>query len=139
MKVLVCGGRDFHHYWLVDQILTMVEERNTITTIIHGDARGADALADKWGREYKKEILPFPADWEKHGKAAGPIRNSEMLLQARPDIVVAFPGGSGTADMIKKSIKAGVEVYQLYSGSLDEPIKWTLTKDGLIVEIGIIT
>jgi len=54
--------------------------------------------------------MPFPADWSRHGKSAGPIRNRQMLIEGRPDIVVAFPGGKGTANMIKQAVEAGVKV-----------------------------
>jgi hypothetical protein len=54
----------------------------------------------------------FYADWDKHGRAAGPIRNQQMLDEGKPDLVVAFllPQGSGTLDMIRRTEKAGIEV-----------------------------
>lgn len=54
--------------------------------------------------------LNYPADWEKHGRAAGPIRNEKMLIVGTPDMVLAFPGGRGTADMIRKAEAAGLPV-----------------------------
>lgn len=78
--------------------------------LIHGDARGADRIADEWAKEALVEIEKYPADWKKHGKAAGPIRNRQMLKKGRPDYVIAFPGGKGTADMVDIAKKAGVEV-----------------------------
>lgn len=57
----------------------------------------------------------YPADWEKHGKAAGPIRNQQMLTEGKPDIVVAFSdnlsNSKGTADMCRRAHKAGLPVY----------------------------
>ena len=56
----------------------------------------------------------FPADWIRHGRAAGPIRNEQMLREGCPDLVVAFhddPGlGRGTADMVRRALAAGVPV-----------------------------
>ena len=113
MRILVCGGRDFSDFELLDKVLMSFENcaMGPISAIIHGDARGADSIAGAWARVNNKEEIPFPANWEKHGKAAGPIRNAEMLLQTRPCCVVAFPGGIGTSDMIKRSKKAGYRVF----------------------------
>jgi hypothetical protein len=55
----------------------------------------------------------FPAQWDRYGEAAGPIRNAWMLEFGKPDLVVAFPGGRGTADMISKARKAGIEVCEV--------------------------
>lgn len=55
-------------------------------------------------------VKTFRADWGKYGKSAGPRRNKQMLDEGRPDLVVAFEGGRGTADMVKQAKAAGVEV-----------------------------
>ena len=83
------------------------------TVIIHGAAKGADSLASEWAalNEVKEEV--FPADWKTHGRAAGPIRNQQMLDEGKPDLVIAFPGGRGTADMVKRARKAGIEVMEV--------------------------
>lgn len=80
-------------------------------TIIHGKAEGADDLADQWAVVNWVPIEEHPADWDKHGKAAGPIRNQEMLATGI-DYVIAFPGGRGTAHMKKIAEKAGVPVIE---------------------------
>ncbi len=108
MKVLVCGGRDYDDYPAVAKMLGNLSVRPSL--IIHGAARGADTLAAKWAVMTDTPIMRFPADWQRDGKAAGPIRNSRMLAEGRPDLVVAFPGGRGTADMVAKARKAGVPV-----------------------------
>ena len=118
MKVLVCGGRDFNDYDLLDQILSEVyahRKRDSLHfTIISGCARGADSLAIKWvenaGPYDFIKLKKYPADWAKFGKSAGPIRNQQMLDEGKPDLVVAFPGGNGTADMVRRAKKAGIEV-----------------------------
>lgn len=119
MRVLICGGRDMDRTtawnWL---------ERNAkaeigfalnlssfkIDAIIHGGARGADEAAGDWGRSEHVDVVCFAADWKKHGKAAGPMRNARMLLEGKPDVVIALPGGRGTADMVRRAEDAGVPV-----------------------------
>ena len=110
MKVLVCGGRDFANKITLDYILDMFNKETQIDTIIHGDARGADSLASLWAREHNIKEIPFPADWEKYGKAAGPIRNEQMLDYSKPDMVIAFPGGNGTKHMIDLATRKGYDV-----------------------------
>jgi len=66
-----------------------------------------------WARIKEVAVQVFPADWETHGKAAGPIRNQRMLDEGRPDLVVAFPGGRGTSDMVARAKRAGVEVMMI--------------------------
>ena len=109
IKVLVCGGRYYDNKIGVFSILGATHETLGIQAVIHGNARGADSLADEWARKNGVEIIPCPADWETHGKAAGPIRNLEML-QYKPDLVIAFPGGNGTKDMVNKAKREGIPV-----------------------------
>jgi len=114
MKILVCGGRDFTDweffhdkmYWILFEIGDGAKD----TTIITGAAKGADNLGIRFSHEYGTKLESYPADWTSHGKAAGPIRNQQMLDDGKPDLVVAFPGGVGTADMIRRAIKAGIPV-----------------------------
>ena len=72
-------------------------------SIIHDGAPGADTLAAEVAQELGIRARAYPADWRKHGRAAGPIRNQLMLDDGKPDILVAFPGGKGTADMIRRA------------------------------------
>lgn len=109
MRLLVCGGRDFDDFGLMRDVLTEFEGGHAgITTLIHGGARGADALAEAWATMRRIPCAAFPADWSRHGKAAGPIRNQQMLDEGKPDYAIAFPGGRGTDDMAERCIKAGV-------------------------------
>lgn len=110
MKVLICGGRDYIDAEYLDNFLDDLHVRYKFTQVIHGAQRGADLLADAWAKLRKIDRRPFPADWTKYGNAAGPIRNSQMLKQGKPDLVVAFPGDKGTADMMAKAKKAHVPV-----------------------------
>lgn len=109
MRVLVCGSRHFKDEGLLNETLDKV----AITTVIEGEARGADTLARQYAERRGLDVLPFPALWDKHGRAAGPIRNTQMLVEGKPELVIAFrgPNSKGTRDMINQAEKAGVPVH----------------------------
>lgn len=109
-RVLVCGGRDYTCREQLFAVLDRAHAANPVAVLIHGAARGADSLARDWALERGVPLMPFPADWEMHGKQAGPIRNKRMLTEGLPDIVIAFKGGRGTADMVRVARNAGVAV-----------------------------
>ena len=112
--VLVCGGRGFDDLGLLDETLTQIwSKHGKSMRIIEGGGNGADFLAKAWAKWYEIDHEQFPADWKKHGKAAGPIRNQQMLDEGTPDLVVAFPGGWGTKDMVSRAKKAEVEVMEV--------------------------
>ncbi len=106
MIVLVCGGRTFND----KELLFTVLDTLTITRLIHGGARGADALTGRYARARGIPYDVFEADWHRHGRASGPIRNQRMLDEAHPNLVIAFPGGRGTNDMIRRALKAKITV-----------------------------
>lgn len=110
MRVLVCGGRDFGDGALLYRVLDELRAAHGEIVIIHGAARGADAWARCWARDAGAEMLEYPADWEAYGKAAGPIRNKRMLDDGKPNLVVAFLGGRGTADMVKQATARGIAI-----------------------------
>lgn len=113
MRVLVCGGRDFNDWDLFWKTMFEISKKDVITTIIHGNAKGADSFAAEWGKSFAHEVLAYPADWKTHGKSAGPIRNQKMLDEGKPDLVIAFPGGRGTAHMVKIAREAKIEVIEI--------------------------
>lgn len=115
MRILVCGGRRYADVRRVYQVLDSVHTRRGVAAVIHGCATGADSLAGQWARMRGVPEVRYPADWERHGKAAGPIRNQSMLDEARPDLVVAFPGGAGTADLMTRARQGGVRVVELHA------------------------
>ena len=110
MRVLVCGGREYRDVEHVKKTLSEIHRLKPITCIIEGGARGVDNYAAQWGDEHNLGRLTFYADWAQHGKAAGPIRNQAMLDEGKPVLVIAFPGGRGTADMVRRARKAKIEV-----------------------------
>lgn len=113
MRVLVCGGRDYRDAAHLDRVLQQINAEGAIDTIIHGAARGADQLGEAWGLRWGKNLEPYPADWGTFGLSAGPRRNAVMLRDGKPDLVVAFPGGKGTADMVRRARRAGVRVIEV--------------------------
>lgn len=113
IRVLVCGGRSFADKVKVWTTLSQIHARDGITCLIHGAAPGADTLAEEWAAERHVSRHRFPAQWEKHGKAAGPIRNQAMIDRGRPDLVVAFPGGAGTADMVRRAKADDIKILEI--------------------------
>lgn len=113
IRILVCGGRRYRDRERVFQVLDSYARVFTIEVVIHGDASGADKLADEWAKARGIEVQPFPANWTKFGRAAGPIRNGSMLRWGNPTHVIAFPGHDGTADMVGKARRAGVPVVEV--------------------------
>ncbi len=105
MKVLVCGGRDFFDSPKIFKILDQYEE---MTCLIQGGARGADSLAKRYAELKGIPVITMEPNWKHYNKAAGTIRNGWMLHFAKPDAVVAFPGGRGTQDMIDQAIAYGL-------------------------------
>lgn len=115
MRVLVCGGRDYKDREVLFRTLSNIDAYEYhIDTIIEGGARGADMLAREWAIENRRGYITVEADWDRFGRQAGPVRNQQMLVQTRPELVVAFPGGKGTADMVERAKKAGLEVIEAY-------------------------
>jgi hypothetical protein len=113
-RLVVCGGRDYTDHAHVFATLDRVHAKRPVSVLIHGAARGADTLAAEWAAGLALEVWAFPARWDQDGrKAAGPKRNQLMLDTAQPHGCVAFPGGSGTADMVRRAEAAGVTVMRV--------------------------
>lgn len=114
MRILVCGGRDYQDRESLFYTLTHLDQGDFREfEIISGMARGADSLAVDFAKTYDLPLHEFPANWDKHGRSAGAIRNQQMLDDGRPDLVVAFPGGKGTAHMVSIARKKGVKVIEV--------------------------
>ena len=113
MRLLVCGGRDFDDFEVVNEELTWLSGSHHIEVIIHGGARGADTLAGEWAKLCRIPVQVFRAQWGAHGRSAGPVRNRQMIVEGKPDFVLAFPGGRGTANMIEQAREAGITVKEV--------------------------
>src|SRR6185437_12429210 len=106
---LICGGRHFADTEAFTAIMRQLAETFGLPRrVVHGACpTGADKMAESWATRLALEIHAEPADWKQHGLAAGPIRNQLMLDKYHPHKVVAFPGGRGTADMIRRAKALG--------------------------------
>jgi hypothetical protein len=112
-RVVVFGGRAYADRETLFLVLDQHHARREFSVLIEGEAPGADTLSREWAESRAVDVEPFPADWKKHGRAAGPIRNQQMIDQGRPDLGIAFPGGRGTADMTKRLRVAGIPVIEV--------------------------
>lgn len=117
MRLLVCGGRTFRDKARLFHVLDQINgDGAPVRVVIEGESRGADQLAALWASQRQLPIEPYPissAEWAQYGLGAGPIRNRRMLIEGKPDCVVAFPGNNGTKDMVaqtKRAIKAGANI-----------------------------
>lgn len=129
-RVLVCGGRDFEDEDLVHRVLDRYDdEQNTIRLVIHGNGgrwkndldmygqpipkSGADLWAGTWANIRGCPCMILPAAWRGLSVSAGPVRNGWMLEFGAPDLCIAFPGGRGTANMIKRCDRTRIEVMKI--------------------------
>lgn len=107
-KILVCGGRSYNNWQHVWRICWELAPFH----LIEGAASGADQWAFRWAAFYRRPHDRFHAEWGWRGRAAGVIRNGRMLA-AKPDLVIAFPGGRGTEDMVARATMMGVPVRRM--------------------------
>lgn len=114
MRVLVCGSRTYGatETQRVEMMALLDAWIGVDYTVVHGAAPGADSLAEEWARGRCVATEPYPADWDQHGKAAGPIRNQQML-DSGIDLCLAFTDkplreSRGTNDMVTRCRQASV-------------------------------
>lgn len=125
-RILICGSRDFDdREFFALAMQAWVAKHGLPREIVEGCARGADSLAEDWATGDPDIVLQhFPADWDRHGRAAGPIRNQQMLDEGQPDAVIAFTRdlrtSRGTRDMVTRARRAGLPVWLPVAGS-DDP------------------
>ncbi len=119
--VIIAGGRDFKDYDLLAKTMNhLLSNVKDDITVVCGKARGADILGEQYAKEHGYAVRYFPADWDRYGKAAGYIRNTEMAQSA--DALVAFWDGMslGTRHMIEiakaRGLKVRVKRYDKESG-----------------------
>ena len=114
MKIAIVGGRDFNDYELLSEHMTPFHTK--CDTVMCGEAKGADTLGKQWAEENYIDVKSFPADWDKYGKAAGPIRNREMVQES--DFIVAFWDGKsrGTKNTIDNCLELKKNVMVVFYG-----------------------
>ncbi|MEG3175817.1 DUF2493 domain-containing protein [Sphingomonas sp. RB3P16] len=125
MRVVVTGGRDYRDQKRVAEALNTIHAERPIEVLIHGAATGADTLAAEWAWQRKIPVEPYPAAWDDitampcrirykgrkpYNALAGHARNIRMLMLSAPTLVVAFPGGAGTAHCRAQALRRGIAV-----------------------------
>lgn len=141
MKILVCGGRDFgnvnkgkaitkeeieehkkrlaEYRYIIDSLRSICQGRKLErVTIIEGGATGVDSVAADFALMDGCAIEEYQAKWKEHGVSAGPIRNRRMIEEGKPDVVIAFPGGKGTANMVAQAKAYKIPVEKFSGASL---------------------
>lgn len=114
VEVLVCGGRDGLDPVYIEKTLDrLLAARGPFERLIHGDARGVDRTAGKWARDNGILEWEFLPEWHRVEASDGVGRNQWMISNGAPDLVVAFPGGVGTANMIETAKAARIEVLEI--------------------------
>jgi hypothetical protein len=121
--VMVTGSRNWTDTVTVHEALEHTLRKHSPLKLVHGAAHGLDTIAGEWGEDQSEVVVvAVPADWKKHGRAAGPIRNDLMLDLYSPDMVLAFPlpGSKGTLHAMEAALKRGVMVVNLGFISISE-------------------
>lgn len=126
MRLIVAGGRDYALGPDEFEWLDRLHERILVAEVVDGGATGADAGGRSWARSRGIAVTPFPAAWSdldapgavvrtradgtRYNARAGHDRNEAMAREA--DALAVFPGGSGTADMIRRAERHGLTIYR---------------------------
>ena len=112
-RIIVAGGRDFQDEAYLNTSLDQLREEYIDIEIVSGHASGADKLAEAYAARLGLKLRIFPAEWKKYGRAAGPIRNREMLdyiMEEKPVVAAFWDGQSkGTKNMIEQAQKKNVD------------------------------
>lgn len=115
-RILICGSREWNDFQTIKNYLEkLCEECKSIDiTIIHGGCKGADSIAGYLAKQLKMNVIVYKADWNTHGKSAGPKRNQQMLDEGKPECVIAFHNdinnSKGTLDMITRAKKNNIPI-----------------------------
>ena len=112
MKLIIAGGRNYR--LTAKDVETLDSLQICIEEVVSGGAQGADKSGESYAFYKKIPVKRFPADWQTHGRAAGPIRNKAMAEYA--DAVALFPGGKGTGSMFREAKAAGLTIYDFRGG-----------------------
>jgi hypothetical protein len=127
MKLIIAGGRDYQFTDEDKAWLDRLHAEHTVEVVVSGHAGylkhklidgteeifGADLCGEQWARSNGLDLIVMKADWNAHGKAAGPIRNEEMAKVATA--VALFPGNRGTASMRSIAKRYGLKIFERVS------------------------
>ncbi len=110
MRLLICGDR----HWTNSKLIGEWIDKYSPDIVIEGDCRGADKMAGEEARKRGIGVEEYPAQWDKHGRGAGPIRNKQMLEEGKPTHVLAFHNNieesKGTKNMLMQAERIGIQV-----------------------------
>jgi hypothetical protein len=135
-RVVGFGGRGYKDRANVFAWLDELDLQFPVSHIIHGDYAGADKLCDEWGIVRGRQPVRCPALWTQHGKKAGPMRNQAMV-DLRPHLGIAFPGGNGTADMLERCAAAKIQVVRAFDVSAQQAaLRISLAIDDALLSTG---
>lgn len=109
MKVIIAGSRNITSFAVVEAAIK--QSGFEITEVVSGRCRGVDLLGEDWAKRNGIPVKPFPADWDKHGKSAGPIRNMQMAEYAEALIAIPKAHSKGTKDMIRRAEAWRLKIY----------------------------
>lgn len=117
----MCGSRAYDDKEYLWSHLSALHDLEAVDVVIEGEAPGADTLARQWADSMGIPVEKYPAQWDKYGKAAGPIRNTQMLVEGKPDLVFAFSkdlaSSLGTANMVSQAKRSAVTTATFTGGS----------------------
>ena len=112
MKTIIAGPRD---YYIYQSLLEAIDKISwEITEVVSGRARGVDKMGERWAKEHGIPVQPFPADWDRFGKRAGPIRNTQMAnyVGSEGALLALWDHQTiGTGNMIETAREKGLTVY----------------------------
>ena len=144
MRVIVTGSRTWTGPWgeekifnVLDSTIRLAQDMGQALELIHGACpTGADEIADRWGHGHVADdimLTTWPASWDLYGKAAGPVRNEQMMT-AGGDLCVAFLRGnsSGTLDAIGKARRRGIWTVVIPWAGDNEPIELPRRVPGIV-------
>ncbi|ROM94306.1 DUF2493 domain-containing protein [Pseudomonas brassicacearum] len=113
MRVLICAGRYYADTRTCRRVLEAFQCLHEVRVLIHGGNQFLGGEIEDWARELGANIVRYPANWQLHGKLAERLRNSFMLQDSRPDIVIALPGGEDTEELVAQARAAGIQTLQM--------------------------
>jgi hypothetical protein len=115
VRIIVTGSRSHCDVQLVERELDKLHRRASINVIIHGCCGAQAGAIEHWARLNGLSVVRYSPNWERFGHRGESLRNSFMLEDSRPDLVVAFPGGHGTADLVLRARTVGIAVIEIRS------------------------
>ncbi|QCI66986.1 DUF2493 domain-containing protein [Phreatobacter stygius] len=110
MRVLICGGRHYDDAAAIRRELDRLHGGQPIGVLIHGGLAAIGNAAEAWAREHNVHVVRYPPNWTLLGNRAEARRNAFMLEDSRPDVLLAFPGGRDTADLVRLARVAATPV-----------------------------